>query len=216
MIVLVPEFNMEAFPDVYAYNYGNVRPDGRDAAVLPREHWTFGIIDRLFKQVRDSSGIAPRNLWVIRQLSRLPVCSPLFWHSTEPPLSTRRSHRTVESICFPIWKSRIRAEWVVLIWMRLHSTDISGARLTILLGECDCDGTASDLPRNEEAMAQGPHRLARGLWHFKLCQGLATSCGDNLRGGWKSFLAQDMSIRRYSTALSVSFQAHREISSASG
>jgi hypothetical protein len=55
-----------------------------------------------------------------------------------------------------------------------------GARLTILLGECDCDGTASDLPRNEEAMAQGPHRLARGLWHFKLCQGLATSCGGQL------------------------------------
>ena len=37
-----------------------------------------------------------------------------------------------------------------------------GRRLTILLGAANTDSTAADLPRMEAAMAQGPHRFARG------------------------------------------------------
>ena len=48
-IVLVPEFDAEAFPDVYAYNYGNVRLAPPSSTVLPRDFWNFGIIDRLFR-----------------------------------------------------------------------------------------------------------------------------------------------------------------------
>ena len=43
----------------------------------------------------------------------------------------------------------------------------------MLLGDADTDTEAADLPRNEEAMAQGAHRFARGLWHFAHCQALA-------------------------------------------
>ena len=55
-IVLVPEFDAEAFPDVYAYNYGNVRLAPPSSTVLPRNLWSFGIIDRLFHYVRLSLG----------------------------------------------------------------------------------------------------------------------------------------------------------------
>jgi len=53
-IVLVPEFDMGAFPDVYAYNYGNVKLAPPSLTVMPRSLWTFGIIDRLFQSVRIS------------------------------------------------------------------------------------------------------------------------------------------------------------------
>ncbi|CCM79597.1 Putative poly(Aspartic acid) Hydrolase (fragment) [Rhizobium mesoamericanum STM3625] len=55
-----------------------------------------------------------------------------------------------------------------------------GKKLTILLGEADSDSTASDLPRDEKALAQGPHRVARGLWHFDLCKQIADRLGDPL------------------------------------
>lgn len=58
-----------------------------------------------------------------------------------------------------------------------------GQRVTILLGDADTDGAAPDLLRTETAMAQGPHRLARGLWHFEHCRKLADSLGAVL--GWK-------------------------------
>ena len=57
-IVLVPEFDAEAFPDVYAYNFGNVRNFAPPSpTVLPRSLWNFGIIDRLFHYVRLSLGL---------------------------------------------------------------------------------------------------------------------------------------------------------------
>ena len=55
-IVLVPEFDAHQFPDFYAYNFGGVRLPPPCNTVLPREHWNFGTIDRLFAHVRDSIG----------------------------------------------------------------------------------------------------------------------------------------------------------------
>src|SRR5580693_329643 len=55
-IVLVPEFDTHQFPDSYAYNFGGVRLPPPSNTVLPREHWNFGITDRLFAYVRDSIG----------------------------------------------------------------------------------------------------------------------------------------------------------------
>jgi hypothetical protein len=55
-IVLVPEFDAAQFPDVYAYNYGNVRRPPPNETVVPRDLWNFGIIDRLSEQVRTAVG----------------------------------------------------------------------------------------------------------------------------------------------------------------
>jgi hypothetical protein len=55
--------------------------------------------------------------------------------------------------------------------------------VTILLGDADTDPNASDLPRNEAALAQGPHRLARGLWHFDHCRKVAEQLGISF--GWR-------------------------------
>jgi hypothetical protein len=54
--VLVPEFDVEAFPGVDAYNYGNVLSLEPTSTVRPRDLWSFGIIDRLFDFVSTSIG----------------------------------------------------------------------------------------------------------------------------------------------------------------
>ncbi|SDG49062.1 hypothetical protein SAMN05216338_1001484 [Bradyrhizobium sp. Rc2d] len=68
-----------------------------------------------------------------------------------------------------------------------HLRRYLGRSLVILLGDADNDPDAPDLPRWDEAMAQGPHRLARGLWHFEHCTQLAKSLGVAL--GWRLEIA---------------------------
>src|SRR5216683_1822827 len=48
----VPEFDIHQFPDVYAYNLGGVRSSPPSDKVFPKEEWNFGLVDRLFQQVR--------------------------------------------------------------------------------------------------------------------------------------------------------------------
>src|SRR5262249_43384236 len=50
-IVLVPEFDLQQFPDYFAYNFGGVRLAPPSTTVLPRQAWNFGLIDRLFHRV---------------------------------------------------------------------------------------------------------------------------------------------------------------------
>jgi hypothetical protein len=54
-----------------------------------------------------------------------------------------------------------------------HVRRYLGRQLILLLGDADTDGSAPDLPRDTFAIAQGPHRLARGQWHFDRCTKLA-------------------------------------------
>src|SRR4029077_13510794 len=63
-----------------------------------------------------------------------------------------------------------------------------GRHLVILLGDADNDPGAPDLPRMDYAMAQGPHRLARGHWHFEHCRQLAGSLGVDF--GWGVEIAE--------------------------
>jgi hypothetical protein len=49
LIILVPEFDAEAFPNAHAYNYGNVRLPPSAETFIARDRWNFGMIDRLFE-----------------------------------------------------------------------------------------------------------------------------------------------------------------------
>ncbi|MFK3781462.1 hypothetical protein [Agrobacterium sp. NPDC089420] len=171
MIILVPEFDIEAFPDVYAYNYGHVR-SGPGAAFLPQDRWSFGIVDRLFQHVRTEVeskhttfglfGNSAGSQFVLRYLA-LTEASAL--------------DRAVASNSGIYMLPDLAVEYPNgMGGLDLDQTSLLryfGSRLTILLGEADADSTAFDLPRDEEALAQGPHRLARGLWHFDLCKQIA-------------------------------------------
>ncbi|MBB5572097.1 MULTISPECIES: hypothetical protein [Rhizobium] len=182
MIVLVPEFDSDAFPDFYAYNYGNVRLAPPRKIVLAREHWTFGIIDRLFQYVRsglNSSrstfgmfGNSAGSQFVLRYLALNQATAV---------------DQAIASNCgiymLPDLKRDYPSGMGGLDLDESFLRRYFGRRLTILLGEADADSTAFDLPRTEEAMAQGPHRLARGLWHYELCKQISSELDQAL--AWK-------------------------------
>jgi poly(3-hydroxybutyrate) depolymerase len=179
MTVLVPEFDMDAFPDVYTYNYGNVRLAPPCNQVLPRDQWSFGIIDRLFRHVRQDLG-SDR------------ITFGMFGNSAGAQFVLRylalneaaAVDRAVASNSGLYMLPDLSLDYPA----GTGGLDIDGSdlkryfarRLTILLGEADADAAAFDLPRGAEAMAQGPHRLARGLWHFDHCRQVADHIGQQL------------------------------------
>jgi poly(3-hydroxybutyrate) depolymerase len=176
LVILVPEFDAEAFPDFHAYNYGNVRPGGVDERVLPRELWSFGIVERLFAHVRGRLGLVRTQFglygnsagsqFVLRHLAlgaesavghAIASNSGIYMlPDLETPYPTGMGGLGLDDAAL---KSFFRR------------------RLTILIGENDRDPTAFDLPRDGAALAQGPHRLARGLWFFDHCENLARKLG---------------------------------------
>jgi hypothetical protein len=182
LLILVPEFSAQSFPDAYAYNYGNVRQSSPNAPLLPRALWNFGIIDRLFLAVREATGSNQNQFgifgnsaggqYVLRYLAltRGPrvasaVSANSGWYMLPDP-----------GIDYPAGMGGIGAD-VTDVHRYLEQ------RLVILLGEADNDQDAADLPRYPAAMAQGPHRLARGRWHYDYCRTLAASIG--VPFGWK-------------------------------
>jgi hypothetical protein len=181
-IVLVPEFDVHQFPDVYAYNFGGVMLSPPGNRVFPRQDWNFGIVDRLFQHVRqliDSNrttfamfGNSAGSQYVLRYLAL-----------TEATAVDRAVASNSGVYMLPDLRSEYPVGMGGLDLDAGHLRRYFGRPLVILLGEADTDTLAPDLPRNDIAMAQGPHRLARGRWHFQHCAELASELGENLR--WK-------------------------------
>jgi hypothetical protein len=181
-IILVPEFDAAQFPDAYGYNYGNVRREPSSEAPRPRNLWNFGIIDRLFEQVRVAVGSNRKTFglfgnsagaqYVLRYLALTAgaavdagVAANSGWYML-PDLA----------IDYPDGMGGLDLD-------ESHLRRYLGRPLIVLLGDADTDSAAPDLPRGERAMAQGPHRLARGLWHFDHCKKVAERLGTPF--GWK-------------------------------
>jgi hypothetical protein len=79
LVVLVPEFDAEAFPTAHSYNYGNVRLPPPDETFIQRDDWNFGLIDRLFERVRAEivSNTGTFNVWSFgrRSIKSGPICA---------------------------------------------------------------------------------------------------------------------------------------------
>lgn len=181
-IVLVPEFDVGQFPDVHAYNFGGVCLPPPDNAVLPREQWNFGILERLFRYACDAIGSHRRSFG-------------LFGNSAGAQFVLRYLALTeaaaVEMAVAANCGAYMLPDLILAYPAGMGGLDLDdrslrrylGRRLVILLGDADNDPAAHDLPRSDFAMAQGPHRLARGLWHFEHCKQLADSLGVDF--GWR-------------------------------
>ena len=182
LLVLVPEFDAEAFPGAHGYNFGNARSPDPHGAMVPRSLWNFGILDRVFEQTRVSLdlrqktfglfGLSAGGQYVLRYLALTEGSSVDVAISGNcgiymlPDLATE----------YPNGMGGLDLDESFLRRYLARQT-------IILLGEADTDANAHDLPRGEAALAQGPHRLARGLWHFDRCREVAARLGVDF--GWR-------------------------------
>ncbi|HEX4944903.1 MAG TPA: hypothetical protein VFV55_11160 [Usitatibacteraceae bacterium] len=161
LLIVATTFGDEAFPKPENYNNGSVvAPDG---SVRPREDWLYAILPRVVEALR-AGGVTRR--------ARVR----LFGHSA----GGQFVHRLLATQDHSIYEAAMPANpgWYTLPTLdRPFPEGLGGLGLgrndlarwfaypmTILAGDRDIDTADEHLPRNPEALAQGPTRFARA--HF--------------------------------------------------
>jgi dienelactone hydrolase len=159
LLLLVPEFSNAKFPGRSSYNFGGV-VTSRDVP-RPREAWVFPVIDRVFAEAKRRSG-AQRTSY------------GLFGHSAGAQFVHRylllAEATNADFIVTANAGSYSMPTRAVAFPFGLGGVAVGDAELkaalarpvVVLLGDRDIDPQHPSLPRDAAAMAQGPHRLARG------------------------------------------------------
>ena len=176
--VYAPEFTQDAFPGAASYNLGGVGRDGPSS---------YAAIEPLFTAITQR-GAASGYV--------------LFGHSA----GAQFVHRALlfEDLPHLLTAYSANAGWYTLpdrneTWpYGLSGIDIDEGRIgawlerpmTLLLGEGDIDPGDPNLRRTPEALAQGPHRLARGHYFFDHAGWQAQERGVSL--GWRVVTVPDV------------------------
>ncbi len=179
-IIVAPEFSREDWPRAQGYNLGGVF-DSESGQPKPEGVWAFSAIEPIFDEVR-------------AQLGNEATGYTLYGHSA----GSQFVHR------FLFFKPEARVERFLAAnagWYTFANPDtpfpfglgglpVSDEALrnalakdvVILLGDQDNDPDHDSLNRSVGAMAQGPHRLARGHAFFTSAQTIARTNGWDF--GW--------------------------------
>lgn len=182
--VAAPEFATAQYPAVHDYNYGNmVSPAG---ALLPRSEWLFPVIDSVFDAVRAALGS-----------TRQTYC--LYGHSA--------GGQFVHRLATFAWSSRIElaisanaGSYTLPTFDAAYPFGLAGTAfaetdfpalfqrpLIVMLGDRDTDSEHRNLPRQPEALRQGPHRFSRGHYYMAAAERAARE--RDLPLAWRSVVA---------------------------
>lgn len=181
LILVVPEFPKSDFPGSRGYNLGFL--ENADGAPRPRELWSFAAIEPLFDEVRRRTATE-----VTRYSIYGHSAGAQFVHRYVTFMASARVERAIAA----------NAGWYTMPDPELPfpyglgdeevSDHFLAAPLTILLGTEDNDPEHKHLRRTPEAMAQGPHRLARGQAYVSAGRARADNLG--VPFGWELRLVE--------------------------
>jgi poly(3-hydroxybutyrate) depolymerase len=177
-IVLAPEFTAQDFP-MRSFQWGGME----DAD--PR-HWTFQLIEHLFDKVRLDEGLQSGRYFLFGHSAGAQFVHR-FMLMQDAPRVAQAVAANAGSYTMPVYPDSVLGTgfpWTASE-RRLPPAKLAvvfGRPLLVLLGEADTK-TDGDLPRQPEAMVQGPYRLARGQAFFKAAQEQAQK--QNVSLHWK-------------------------------
>lgn len=174
LLIVAPTFSNEAYPKAESYNNGLIRKE--DGSIAPRERWVYGGITRIWALLRDS-GVTNR------------AKAHLFGHSA----GGQFVHRLLSVERHDAYEAAMAGNpgWYSLPTLDLpfpeglgdlgltedHLRRLLAFPLTILAGEQDKKTDDPNLPKNEEALRQGPHRFARAHNYFAFGKAAAERLG---------------------------------------
>ena len=173
-ILITPEFSEKDFPGSDGYNNGNI-VDSKDNP-LPQSQWSFSFLEPIFDAVKAATGNHSERYY-------------LYGHSAGAQFVHRYLHFMPEARVARAVAAN--AGWWTLPDMTvnfpygLRSSGINETGLksmlqrplVVLLGTEDTDPSHQNLRRTPEAMAQGPHRFARGQFFYATGQRQAKALG---------------------------------------
>lgn len=171
-VVLVPEFSNEAWPKSRSYNYGNVF--GANGRVNAKKEWSYTAIDAIFDHYRKQHGNTVKKYHIFGHSA-----GSQFVHRMVQLVDGLQVDVAVTANAGSYTAPDFRVAWPY----GLKGTSVRpkalkkslGLRLHVLLGEEDNDPNHMYLSKKAGAMAQGPHRLARGKYFYDEAKKAATT-----------------------------------------
>lgn len=161
-LLIVPEFTRKHWPKARTYNLGNMLKGG---ALLPKADWTFSILNNLVDAILEETGSRATRFGLYGHSA-----GAQFVHRYVMFTGGQRLTHAVaaNSGWYTLPCDETAFPYGISNTPHVHETLEQGYRtpLTILLGREDTDVGDPNLRRTAEAMAQGPHRLARGRYFF--------------------------------------------------
>ena len=163
-LVVAPNFPEKHYPHPEAYNYGRmIDPSG---ATQPRKRWIFPILEEVFRDVRQRAESTRDRFFVFGHSAGSQLAhrmATFHWiDSIERAVAANAGSYTmpVRGVPFPFGIDGIDVS-------DDHLRSLFARPLVILLGDKDVDTEDPQLPREPEAMSQGPNRFARGQRYFE-------------------------------------------------
>jgi poly(3-hydroxybutyrate) depolymerase len=173
-LLLVPDYSRALYPTNDEYNLGNMIDV--QGGLNPRDDWTYGAIERIFRAARKATGATAGRFRLYGHsagaqfVHRMMTFDPP--PSVGPVIIANAGWYTLPTAdaAFPagLGGTEVRTEDLAALFRR---------DLTVLLGEADSDPDSPNLPREPAAMRQGPHRFARGHFYFECCRAEAERIG---------------------------------------
>ena len=161
-MLLAPEFSQAAFPGPRAYEVGNMRTVDR-RSYLPQEKWAYGLVERLFDHVRAATGTNRETYWLYGHSAGGQFVHRLALFQEDARFEVAIA---ANAGAYTLARPGERFPYGLDRFPELEEVQMRAfpRRLVVMVGENDNDVTNAMLLRSEEAMRQGPHRHARGLY----------------------------------------------------
>lgn len=179
-ILAVPEFDNARFKGTDAYNRGGFQ--NADGSLRPRPNWTFSAIEPLFDAIKARTGSMVPSYGIYGHSA-----GAQFVHRFALFMPEARFHAAVTANA----GAYAMPDRTLAYPFGLRDTPVDEAGLkhalakpmVVLLGTADNDPNHESLPREPEAMAQGPHRFARGRAFYDAAKAKAAALG--VRFAWQ-------------------------------
>ena len=159
IVLIVPEYDRKAFPGVAAYSHGWFTE--KDGTARPPEKWSFATVEPIFAEVRKREKLTAETYSLYGHSGGAQFVHRYILAGGGPHLARAVS---ANAGSYAMTDPAVRWPFGIAglppgLW---NPAKAFALPMTVLLGTADVDPDYPSLPRQPEAMAQGPYRLARG------------------------------------------------------
>ncbi len=183
-LVVAPQFAETEYPHPHAYNYARMIDEA--GVVQPRERWIFPLLEEVFHDVRERAGSSREKFFIFGHSAGSQLVHRLatfHWlDSIERAVAANAGSYTM-----PVREERFPFGVDGLDVSDDDLRKLFSRPLLLLLGDRDVDTDDPDLPKEPEAMRQGPYRFVRGQRYFETARREATRLGVPLK--WRLAIA---------------------------
>ncbi len=173
-LLVVPEFTAEDFPGSRGYNLGHREDEAGEPR--PRRLWSYAAIEPIFDEVRQREGLSTARYALYGHSAGSQFVHRFIYYVPEARVSQIVTANAgwylmpEDDVAYPygLAGAGVSTDMLTAAWAK---------PVTVLLGELDTDPEHRHLRRAPEAMAQGPHRFARGQRYFELNRASAVRFG---------------------------------------